>query len=58
MADPGYHDLTGTGQVYSARRFKALLDKLLAGVVRSLLRGSDWYNFGKLMNEGLDSTVS
>jgi hypothetical protein len=58
MAHPGYHDLTGTGQVYSARRFKALLVKMLAEVVGSLLGGSDWYNFGRLMNEGLGNSVS
>jgi len=45
-------------ETYSVRRFRALPAKVLAGVVRSLLRGSDWYNFGRLMNEGLDSTVS
>ena len=33
-------------------------DQLLAGVVRSLLRGSNWYNSSRLMKEGLDSTVS
>jgi hypothetical protein len=57
MAAPGYHDLTGSSQMYWSRRFKALLVKVLARVVRSLLQGSDWYNFGRLMNKGLDGSV-
>ena len=50
--------MIGTGQAYSARKSKALLYKVLAGVVRSLLRDPDWYNFGRLINEGLDNSVS
>ena len=44
--------------MHSARRFKALLGRVLALVVRSLFRGSDWYNFGKLVNEALGNSVS
>jgi hypothetical protein len=58
MVAPGYNDLTNASQMYWSRKFKALLVKVLTGVVRSLLRGSDWYNFGRLMNKGLDGSVS
>lgn len=50
--------MTGTGERYSASKFKALLDKVLAWVVRSSLEGSERYNFGKLVNEGLGNSVS
>ena len=50
--------MAGTSPMYSVSKFKALLNKVLAGVVRSLLGGSDWYNFGRLMNEGLGNSVS
>jgi hypothetical protein len=58
MAALGYHDLTGTSQMYWSKRFKTLLVKVLTGVVRSLLWGSDWYNFGRLMNKSLYGSVS
>ena len=44
--------------MHSVSKFKALLDRVLALVVRSLFRGSDWYNFGGLMNEALGNSVS
>ena len=44
--------------MHSVSKFKALLDRVLAPVVRSLLRGSDWYNFGKLVNEASGNSVS
>jgi hypothetical protein len=57
MVAPGYHGLTGTSQVYWSRRFKALLVKVLTGVFRSLLGGSNWYNSGRLKNKGLYSSI-
>ena len=45
-------------ETYSVRRFRALPAKVLAGFVRSSLGGSERYNFGKLVNEGLGNSVS
>ena len=53
----GYQAVTGIDERDSVRKFTALLAKLLAVVVRSLLRGSNRYNSGRLVCEGLGISV-
>ena len=50
--------MTGKGETYSVSKFRVLLVKMLADVVRSSLGGSERYNFGKLVNKGLVNNVS
>ena len=50
--------MTGTGEVYPVRKSKALLAKMSAEIVGSLLGGSDRYNPGRLVNRRLGNSIS
>ena len=57
-AGSGYRGVAGIEGMASVRRLPTMQANLLAVVLRSSLDGSERYNFGKLVNEGLGNSVS